>query len=159
MRSGQLEVSAWGRRVLVLGVLLAMPQAVEAQGGISSGIAQVALVARALPSGSVRSVSGERVTGRIGSLRESAVTLETTSNNGYSLVVRGAAQLGAASVWVRALDGQFQELKSGASVTVAQELHGAGHLERQVQYRIDSSVGNGSAALPVYYELRINPTI
>jgi hypothetical protein len=83
-----------------------------------------------------------------------------SANTGYQLVARGT---GAASsrIWVRAASGEFQELTAGSSVTVARDTHCAGQWEREVRYRIEGSDSNddGSLALPVRYEIAINPTM
>jgi hypothetical protein len=138
---------------------LVRPQGAEAQVGLSSGMAQVALVARIAPRGSIQGVSAQRETGRVGTLREASVTVRMSANTGYQLMVRGTGAP-TSRIWVQAANGEFQELTAGSSVTVAQDTHRAGQWEREVRYRIEAqdSEDNGSA-LPVRYEIAINPTM
>jgi hypothetical protein len=144
------------RTVAALGVVLALPGVAQSQVGISSGLAQIALVAHIAPRGSIQSVSAERETGRMGSVREASVTVRVAANTGYQLVVRGTA-VADSRIWVRGVNGEFQELTAGSSVTVARGTHAAGQWDREVQYRIESAGDlNG---LPVRYEIAINPQL
>jgi hypothetical protein len=144
------------RTVAVLGMVLVLPGVAESQVGISSGVAQIALVAHIAPRGSIQSVSAERETGRMGSVREASVTVRVAANTGYQLVVRGTA-VAASPIWVRGINGEFQELTAGSSVTVARGTHAAGQWDREVQYRMESSgYMNG---LPVRYEIAIDQSL
>jgi hypothetical protein len=144
------------RIVAALGMVFALPGVAHSQVGISSGVAQVALVAHIAPRGSIQGVSAERETGRTGSVREASVTVRVAANTGYQLVVRGTA-VAASRIWVRSVDGEFRELTSGSSVIVARGAHAAGQWDREVQYRIESAGDLNS--LPVRYEIAINPTL
>lgn len=149
------------RQVLVrilaaLGVALALPGVAESQVGISSGVAQIALVAHVAPRGSIQDVSAERETGRMGSVREASVTVRVAANTGYQLVVRGTG-VTASRIWVRGVNGEFQELTAGSSVTVARGTHAAGQWDREVQYRIESAGDLNS--LPVRYEIALSPQL
>ena len=144
------------RTVAALGVVLALPGVAERQVGISSGVAQIALVAHIAPRGSIQGVSAERETGRMGSVREASVMVRVAANTGYQLVVRGIP-VAASRIWVRGVNGEFQELTAGSSVTVARGTHVAGQWDREVQYRIESASDLNS--LPVRYEIAIDPTL
>jgi hypothetical protein len=63
----------------------------------------------------------------------------------------------ASHIWVRGVNGEFQELTAGSSVTVARGMHGAGEWDREVQYRIESAGDLNS--LPVRYEIALNPQL
>lgn len=141
-------------------VLLGMPQRLEAQVGLSSGMAQVALVARVAPRGSVDGVTPQRETGRTRSIREASVTVRMFANTGYQLVVRGTGAP-ASRLWVRAAGGEFQEVSAGSSVTVVRDARGGGTREHQVQYRMETTGGAESVmpSLPVRYEIAISPTM
>jgi hypothetical protein len=144
---------------VTLTVLLASPQRSEAQVGITSGMAQIALVARVAPRGSIEGVGPQRETARVGSVREASVTVRLVANTGYQLVVRGMAS--ATRVWVRGANGEFQKLSAGSAVTVARDSRGNGPREHQVEYRIEASdvAGNEAPVLPARYEIAINPTM
>ena len=144
------------RTVAALGVVLALPGIAQSQVGISSGVTQIALVAHIAPHGSIQGVSAERETGRVGSVREASVMVRVAANTGYQLVVRGTAAA-ASRIWVRGVNGEFQELTAGSSVTVARGTHAAGQWDREVQYRIESAGDLNS--LPVRYEIAMDPTL
>lgn len=140
-------------------LLIAAPRGAQGQVGITSGMAQVALVARIAPRGSIQGVSAQRET-TTGTLRNGSVTVNVSANSGYQLRVRGTAA-SASRIWVRAVSGEFQEVKAGSAVTVAKDAQCAGQWEREVQYRIESQNGEAgtSAPLPVLYEIAISPTL
>jgi hypothetical protein len=149
------------RWTLALGIIaLGRPAESAAQVGISSAVAQVALVARVAPRGSINGVSAPRETTRTGSLREATTTVHVSANTGYQLLVRGFAE-STARIWVRAASGDFQELKPGSAVIVAQETHAAGQWDREVHYRIEMPDRGETplAPLPVRYEIAISPTL
>jgi hypothetical protein len=135
---------------------LASPGALQAQVGLTSGVARILLVAHVAPRGSIQNVSAERETSRMGSVREASVTVSVAANTGYQLVVRGTA-VTTSRIWVRGVNGEFQELTAGSSVTVGRGTHAAGQWEREVQYRIESAGELNS--LPVRYEMAINPQL
>jgi hypothetical protein len=61
---------------------------------------------------------------------------------------------------VRSAEGDFQELRSGTAVTVARDGRAAGEWEREVSYRTEmSATDDVTKALPVRYEIRVEPTI
>jgi hypothetical protein len=139
--------------------LFGRTQGVEAQIGLTSGMAQVALVARIAPRGSIQGVSGQRETGRVGTIREASVTVRMSANTGYQLMVKGTGT-STSRVWVQATTGEFQELTAGSSVTVARDTHCAGQWEREVHYRIEAPESSADqTVLPVRYEIAINPVI
>ena len=150
----------WSQRLLAL-IGLSLPAfsaGLQAQVGLSSSVAQVALVAHAEPRGSIQAVGAERETARAAGVRQVSVTLRLSANTGYQLLVRGSGTTGT-RVWVGAADGTFQELKAGNAVVVARGSH-FDQRERAVQYRIESLEGSDAAEpLPVRYELAINPTM
>jgi hypothetical protein len=114
------------------------------------------LVAHIAPRGSIQGVSAERETSRMGSIREASVMVRVAANTGYQLMVRGTA-VADSRIWVRGVDGEFQELTAGSSVTVARGTHAAGQWDREVQYRIESAGDLNS--LPVRYEIALSPQL
>ena len=155
-----------GRRLAALGILaLAGPAALQAQVGLASGAGGIALVAR-VPSRA--SINGVRSTGEIarrGALREGTVKVRLSANTGYRLVVVGTAPVSppaepVSRLWVRDENGRFEELRSGAAVTVVRGHHAGGGWEPEVSFRSEASEsGEGPHLLPVRYEVRIDPTI
>lgn len=161
MSASRQVISQTLRTLAAIGmVVLATPRVAESQIGLISGMAQVTLVARIPPRGSIQGVSAQRENGRTGTLREASVTVRVSVNTGYQLLVR-AAGVPTSRIWVRAVTGEFQELTAGSPVTVARDTRCAGQWEREVHYRIESSGPDDAAsnALPVRYEIAINPTL
>src|SRR4051812_31075264 len=78
-------------QALVLGwsTLIAAPRQANAQVGLNSGLAQVALVVRVAPSAAIDFVGPARETGRQGTLREVSSTVKLSANSAYRLVVVG----------------------------------------------------------------------
>jgi hypothetical protein len=150
-----------GRRLVALGMLAVTPAALQAQIGLASGGAQIALVARSAPGASISAVSQARETARQGSLIESSAKVRLSANTGYSLVVVGTAPVSSAAsrLWVRAENGRFEELKSGAAVTVVRGQSAVAAVS-EVSFRSEASESvKGSDVLPVRYEIRVQPTI
>jgi len=152
-----------GRRLATLAVLaVAAPATTQAQVGLASGGAQIALIARSAPGASISGVSPARETARQGSMVESSATVSLSANTGYRLVVVGTAPVSSAAsrLWVRAENGRFEELKSGTAVTVVRGHHADAGSEPEVSFRSETSVsGSRSDVLPVRYEIRVEPTI
>lgn len=152
-----------GKQTLGLATLallaLAGASSLEAQVGLSSGAAQVALVARSAPQASMHAVSRARETDRQGQMQNAAVSVRFSANSSYRLVVRGISAQPTSRVWVRAVDGSYQEVVAGSSVTVARGENSASQFDREVSYRIESGAVDGSVDLPVRYELVVDPTI
>jgi hypothetical protein len=140
-------------------LLIAASRGAQGQVGITSGLAQVALVARISPRASIQGVVAQHET-TTGTMRDGTVTVNMSANSGYELRVRGTAA-SASRIWVRAVSGEFQEVKAGSTVTVAKDAQCAGQWEREVQYRIETQEGGTStpAPLPVLYEIAISPTL
>jgi hypothetical protein len=161
MGAARRIMSLGKQTVALVGLLvLGSAQAAEGQVGLTSGMAQVTLVARIAPRGSIQAVGAQRETARQGTVREVSVTVGLSANTGYQLIVRGTA-VPASRVWVRSATGEYQELTSGTSVTVARDTRCAGQWQREVQYRIETSDAAGSELqnLPVRYEIAINPVM
>jgi hypothetical protein len=57
------------------------------------------------------------------------------------------------------VDGIFQELATGAAVTVALDRRPGGAREREVSYRVEAANFDGINLLPVRYEIRVEPTL
>ena len=131
-----------------------------AQVGLSSGTAQVALVAHIAPQAAIHEVSPTRASTRDGTTKDVSVSVRLSANTGYRLVVVGTTPAAGSRLWVRGMDGEFQELTAGSTVTVARDLRGAGEWEREVSYRTETSASRGfTNALPVRYEIRVEPAI
>ena len=150
-----------GRQGLTTLAILALTSAssLEAQVGFSSSIAQVALVARSAPRASMQAVSRVRETDHQGQMQNAAVSVRLSANSSYRLVVRGISAQPTSRVWVRTVDGDYQEVVAGSSVTVARGAHSAGQLDREVSYRIESDAVDGPLELPVRYEIVMDPAI
>ncbi len=154
----------FGRRELAVAGLLfvgvGFSRTAEAQVGLRSAPVQVALVARAIPGGSIHGAGDLRGTRRSGTALEGTHTLRLSANSNYLLVVRGPSRAAhAPRTWVRSVNGDFQEITSGSAVTVARNPGGVVEVKQLVQYLIQSSPGGDSAPLPVTYELHIAPTL
>jgi hypothetical protein len=154
-----------GRKIRLIGLttlavaLSLSPVAVaKAQVGLTSGMAQVALVAYSAPRGAIQDVGHQQEVSRTGRVSEASVLVRMSSNTGYQLIVRGTGST-TSRIWVRAANGAFQELRAGSAVTVARGTPTAG--EREVRYRIESANAADMAeqSLPVQYEIAINPTL
>jgi hypothetical protein len=139
-------------------LLMGLAQNADAQVGIRSEVAQMTLTARSVPQGLIRAVEPARQIGRNGTTIEATMMVRLSANTGYRLAVRGG--LTANRIWVRDVNGVYQELTGTSSVTVARNQHGAGEWEREVRYRVAVSEEKElSESLPVRYELAIDPTI
>jgi hypothetical protein len=141
---------------------VAAPGMLQAQVGLTSGLAQVELVARVAPRGSIEGVGPERETGRQGTLREMSVTVGLSANTGYRLVVlrtdaEALASGQAPLLWVRAVNGEFQALGADRPVVVSRERHAVGQSEREVRYEMEERESWHS--LPVRYEIVVDPTL
>jgi hypothetical protein len=122
------------------------------------------LIARVAPRASINGVSPAQETARQGTVKEGTVKVGLAVNTGYRLVVVGTAPVNSdqstSRLWVRAENGRFAELKSGTAVTVVRGHHADAASEPGVSFRSETSAsGAGSQALPVRYEVRIDPTI
>lgn len=154
-----------GRGLVAWGILAVTPAALQAQVGLASGSARITLIARVAPRASINGVTTAQETARQGSLKEGTVKVRLTANTGYRLVVVGTGPVSsngqaASRVWVRAENGRFEEVRSGTAVTVARGHHADAASEPEVSFRSETSAsGEGSQALPVRYEVRIDPTI
>ena len=155
-----------GFRLAALGILaVAGPAALQAQVGLASRTAQIALIARSPSHASINGVSPAQETARRGSLREGTVKVRLSANTGYRLVVVGTAAVSsnadpASRLWVRAENGRFEEVRSGAAVTVTRGHHAGAASEPEVTFRSETSAsGRDTDVLPVRYEIRIEPTI
>ena len=155
-----------GRGLIAFGVLaVAAPVALQAQVGLASGTAHIALIVRVPPRASINGVSPARETAGQGSLSEGTVKVCLSANTGYRLVVVGTAPVSskaepASRLWVRAENGRFEEVRSGTAVTVLRGHHADGQSEPEMSFRSENSAsGEVSQALPVRYEVRVDPTI
>jgi hypothetical protein len=141
--------------VTLLGVASA-PE-LEAQVGLSSPTAQVALVARVPVRASMPGVSSVLQTSQA-RVSEGSVMVRFTANTTYRLLVRGTDLHSSSRVWVRSGPGDYMEVKPGQSVTVVHGEATAGTSEREVSYRIESAE-EGVPGLPLRYEVVIDPSL
>jgi hypothetical protein len=142
--------------------VIALPGMLQAQVGLTSGLAQIQLVARVAPQASIEGVGPELEIGRHGTLREVSVTVGLAANTGFRLVVlrtdRDAKASGEASpLWVRALNGEYQPLSADRPTVVLREGPAARQSAREVHYRMEES--DSSRSLPVRYEMVIDPQL
>jgi hypothetical protein len=128
----------------------------QAQAGLSSGVARVALIARAAPHAWM-SPAGSGTTAS--DTKELAVKVHVSANTGYKLVAVGTAPSRNARLWVRDSGGEFRELTPGAAITVARDPHAAGEWLGEVRYRSERARIEAGHALPVRYEIRVDPAI
>jgi hypothetical protein len=155
-----------GRSLAALGILaMAGPAGVQAQVGLASGAAQIALIARVSPRASISGISSSEATARRGTWREGSVKVRLSANTGYRLMAVGTGPVSstaepASRLWVRAENGRFEEVRSGVAVTVVRGRHTVGEWEPEVNFRSEASESvDGPQVLPVRYEVRIDPVI
>ena len=92
-------------------------------------------------------------------MREGTVRLRVSANAEYRLVVVGTAPAAGARFWVRDAGGEFREVTAGSAVTVARDRAASDWVE-EVRYRAEPlNPAEGSDALPMRYEIRVEPTI
>ena len=149
-----------GRWLTALSVVaLTLPGTAQAQVGLSSGVAQVTLVARSSPRAALQSVRTIAVTGRQGAFKEAAVGLRLSANSAYRLRVHRTSGHSRARLWVRAVDGSYHELRAGSPVTVGRGSHASGDSESTVRYRLETTAQDRAIVLPVRYEIAVDPMI
>ena len=140
---------------------LASPGVLGAQVGLTSGLAQVVLVARSAPRGTVHSIGTPTEHPSSGSIREVSVPVRLSTNTAYRLMVirgdtRSPASAQAVRVWVRAESGEFQLLEPRSAVLIARGKHAA-ERDLEVLYRLQTT--DAAPGLPVRYEIVIDPTL
>jgi hypothetical protein len=147
-------------RLLTLVTLLGLGSAprLQAQIGLSSGTAQVALMAHVPVRASIPGVSSVLQTSRKDRVSEGSVMVRFTANTTYRLLVRGTDLHSNSRVWVRSGPGDYTEVKAGQSVTLVHGEATGGLSEREVSYRIESAE-EGVPGLPLRYEVVIDPSI
>jgi hypothetical protein len=156
LRSTFESVGTLGRWVISTCLVLLAPPSLGAQVGLTASLAQVTLVARTAPRGSIQGVSAAREIGGSGALRESSVALGISANTSFRLVARHTGVF-ASRIWVRSVAGNFEELKAGLPVVVARD--SCYHGNREVQYRTETPAGETQDILPIVYDLVIAPTM
>jgi len=148
-----------GRLLTIVALLgLASAPVLEAQVGLSSRTAQVALVARVPVRASMPGVSSVLQTPRKDRVSEGSVMVRFTANTTYRLLVRGTELHSGSRVWVRSARGDYTEVKAGQSVTVLHGGDNGGPSESEVSYRIESAK-DGVQDLPLRYEVVVDPSI
>jgi hypothetical protein len=133
----------------------------QAQVGLGSGEGRIALIAQVAPRASMSETAFARATRHLGNVTEQTVTIRLSANTGYRLMVVGTAsesvQSGTVSgLWVKTESGRFEKITSGAAVTVIRG-QAVSEWEPQVTFRTEQA--ESMNALPVRYEVRIDPTI
>jgi hypothetical protein len=162
MRPVRERIAAVGRAFALGSAAIFAGSVAQAQVGISSGLAQVVLVARSEPRGSIDSIGTPIERGNSGSTRELSVPVRVTSNTTYRLSVVRNDSRGSdwGNIWVRAEGGEFRSLQRGSTVLVARGTAESGRGDLNVLYRVDQVPGSGTMqAPPVRYELAINPQL
>jgi hypothetical protein len=134
----------------------------HAQVGLTSGLAQVTLVARVAPRASIEGVGPALEVGSQGTLRELSVAVGVAANTGFRLVVlRTDAEAmvpgQAPLLWVRGVNGDYQLLGHDRPIVVVREGPTAGQTEREVHYRVETRDWLPSVA--VRYEIVIDPEL
>jgi hypothetical protein len=130
----------------------------QAQVGISSRVSQVALIARVAPSASIRQEGPLVLRGTYGGSKELSVKLQLSANAGYRLVALATAPTSGAPLLVLDALGEYRELTPGIAVTVARDHRGRGEWLGEVRFRSQAAEVDGKA-LPVRYEIRVDPSI
>src|SRR5688572_5037199 len=138
---------------------LPIPGNAQAQIGLSSGIAQITLVARSSPTAALQSVGPVVDIGRKGAFQEATVGLRLKANSPYRLRVHRTSSQSQSRLWVRAVDGSYHELRPGSPVTVGSGSHASSSSESTVHYRLQPTAGGRVMVLPVRYEVVLDPTI
>ena len=139
-------------------LLMSWATSLQGQVGLSSGVAQVALVARAAPGASIQAVSQPREIGRQGDIRQAVATIRFSANSGYRLVVRSSEARPVSRVWVRSTDGTYQEVSAETGVSVDSGTHSTGEV-RGIYYRVESRTIETPLELPVRYDIVMDPAI
>lgn len=148
------------RTAAAVGILaVTAPSIIQAQIGLSSGSAQIAMIASVPSRASIAGVSTSRETARLGTMREGTVKVRVSANAGSRLVVVGTGQAGGAPVWVRDVEGEFREVTSSSAVIVARDRRAAGEWVGEVRYRAEALNPVEADMLPLRYEIRVEPTI
>jgi hypothetical protein len=146
------------RGILALGLVSALAGRATAQVGLTSGLAQVTLAARAPVQGSIQDVLTQPGIGLPNGGSQGSITLRMSANSGYRLVVRGTGRSEGVRIWFRSAAGEMREVTEGAAIVLVDDVHPSGIAERRVEYRVEGA-GEGSDRLPVRYELEISPTL
>jgi hypothetical protein len=139
--------------------VVAFPAGVQAQIGLSSGLAQVALkvtspVRAALqPSGPLSQAIRLEADGG------ATVRLHLSANSAYRLVVHRTDDESSSRLLVRATDGAYHELRAGSPVVVQRGTHARDDAENSVRFRWERRADPAPVVLPVRYELVVDPTI
>jgi hypothetical protein len=149
-----------GRCPLLVALLaLGLAARAEAQVGLTSGIAQVGLIARAPLQGTIEGLETHGGIGLSSSQGNESITLRLSSNSGYRLIVRGSGvRSEELRIWFRSVAGELEEITDGSAVVVADGSKTTGITERKVEYRVEG-VTKDSEPLPVYYELQVSPSL
>jgi hypothetical protein len=156
--AGRKPIRIARRAVLVVGLIAAGAGRSEAQIGLSSGVAQVVLMARAPVQGSIQGLFSEPGIGLPGGSSQGRITLHLSANTGYRLLARATDHSGGTRIWLRSVNGKMEEVTEATAVIVVDDAHPRGIAERRVEYRVDGVVGEPDQ-LPVRYELQIKPVL
>lgn len=154
-----------GRSVVVGVLALGSAAPLQAQVGLASGAAHITLIARVVPGASVVEVAPAPGTARRGGSKDKTVGIRLSANTSYRLMVVGTAPERsqaepARRLWVRAENGRFEEVRSGAAVTVVRGRRAVAEWEAEVSFRSETSAsGHDTDVLPVRYEIRVEPAI
>jgi hypothetical protein len=138
--------------------VVAFPAGVQAQIGLSSGLAQVAMkvtspVRAALqPSGPLSAIRLEADGG-------TTVRLHLSANSAFRMVVHRTDHESSLRLLVQAADGGYQELRAGSPVVVQRATHAGDDAENGVRFRWEKRADPLPVVLPVRYELVVDPTI
>ena len=132
-----------GRRLAAWGILaLVSPAVLHAQAGLASSATGIALIARVAPRASISGPGPTRETARLDSLKEKTVKVRLSANTAYRRVVVGTAPVTspaetASRLWVRVETERFEEVKSGAAVTVVRGHHAVRDREPELKFRTE----------------------
>jgi len=141
---------------------------VAAQGGpVTSGVAQVQLVATVLPTahldGLGRMVGWHRSEGG----QEGLATLGVLPNAPYRLVVSRTEEASPAKdeaagrIWVEGVDGALEEVRMGLAVEIRRSGVNQGTQRVTLRVRADLSAPSSAslAVLPLRYDIQVEPTL
>jgi hypothetical protein len=136
---------------------LVFTRSAAAQVGLASSPARITLVAQVPARATIEEAAMGQT--RVGAMQETTLTVHLAANSAYRVVVRGTGS-GGQRVWVRAADGAYHRLLSGAFVTVLQQRRAGEEGEQKIQYRTESeSTQSSDLSPPVRCEVMVDPVL
>jgi len=139
--------------------MVAFPAGVQAQIGLSSGVAQVALKVTSPARAALQPSGSLPVAIRLEADGGATVRLHLSANGAYRMVVHRTGDESSSRLLVRAADGAYHELRAGSPVVVQRGSHASNGDESSVRFRWEKRADPAPVVLPVRYEIVVDPTI